>query len=120
MATDAAAADEIWRKQLKSSVLGLKLAGKKMPDIEELLLKRYRDQLRRMSQVNSEDVFQLYMNSFTELFDPHTNYLSPRSSENFNMNMRLSLEGIGAVLQLEDVFTMVARLGPAGPAAKQG
>ena len=117
---DAAAADEIWRKQLKSSVLGLKLAGKKMPDIEELLLKRYRDQLRRMSQVNSEDVFQLYMNSFTELFDPHTNYLSPRSSENFNMNMRLSLEGIGAVLQQEDEFTKVARLVPAGPAAKQG
>ena len=117
---DAAAAEEIWRKQLKSSVLGLKLAGKKMPDIEELLLKRYRDQLRRMSQVNSEDVFQLYMNSFTELFDPHTNYLSPRSSENFNMNMRLSLEGIGAVLQQEDEFTKVARLVPAGPAAKQG
>jgi carboxyl-terminal processing protease len=117
---DAAAADEIWRKQLKSSVLGLKLAGKDMPAIEELLQKRYRDQLRRMSQVNSEDVFQLYMNSFTELFDPHTNYLSPRSSENFNMNMRLSLEGIGAVLQQEDEYTKVARLVPAGPAAKQG
>jgi len=114
------AADEIWRKQLKSSVLGLKLAGKDMPGIEKLLLKRYSEQKRRIAQVNSDDVFQLYMNAFTELFDPHTNYLSPRSSENFNMNMRLSLEGIGAVLQQEDEFTKVARLVPAGPAAKQG
>ena len=117
---DEQAADELWHKQLKSSVLGLKLAGKKMDAIEELLEKRYKDQLRRMTQVNSEDVYQLYMNSFTELFDPHTNYLSPRSSENFNMNMRLSLEGIGAVLQQDDEFTKVARLVPAGPAAKQG
>jgi len=113
-------ADEIWRKQLKASVLSLKLAGKKTEDIESLLAKRYQDQLRRMSQVNSEDVYQLYMNSFTELFDPHTNYLSPRSSENFSMNMRLSLEGIGAVLQQDDEYTKVARLVPAGPAAKQG
>jgi len=117
---DEHAADELWQKQLKSSVLGLKLAGKKMDAIEELLAKRYKDQLRRMAQVNSEDVYQLYMNSFTELFDPHTNYLSPRSSENFNMNMRLSLEGIGAVLQQDDEFTKVARLVPAGPAAKGG
>lgn len=117
---DAAAADEIWRKQIKSSVLGLKLAGKKMPDIEQLLIKRYRDQSRRMQQVNSDDVYQLYMNSFTSLFDPHTNYLSPRSSENFNMSMRLSLEGIGAVLQQDDEFTQVARLVPGGPAARQG
>ena len=117
---DEQEAEELWHKQLKSSVLGLKLAGKEMGAIEELLEKRYKDQLRRMAQVNSEDVYQLYMNSFTELFDPHTNYLSPRSSENFNMNMRLSLEGIGAVLQQDDEFTKVARLVPAGPAAKQG
>jgi len=113
-------ADEVWRKQLKASVLSLKLADKGMDAIEELLLKRYRNQLKRMSQVNSEDVFQLYMNAFTELFDPHTNYFSPRRAENFNMNMRLSLEGIGAVLQAEDEYTKVSRLVPAGPADKQG
>lgn len=118
--SDAREADEIWRKQIKSSVLGLKLAGKNIDDIEQLLLKRYRDQLRRMKQVNSDDVYQLYMNSFTSLFDPHTNYLSPRSSENFNMSMRLSLEGIGAVLQQDDEFTRVARLVPGGPAARHG
>ncbi len=117
---DQAAADAVWSQQLKASVLSLKLAGKPMPEIEKLLAKRYKDQLRRVRQVNSEDVYQLYMNSFTELFDPHTNYLSPRSSENFNMNMRLSLEGIGAVLQADEEFTQVARLVPAGPAAKQG
>jgi len=117
---DQAAADVVWNQQLKASVLSLKLAGKPMPEITKLLGKRYKDQLRRVRQVNSEDVYQLYMNSFTELFDPHTNYLSPRSSENFNMNMRLSLEGIGAVLQADEEFTQVARLVPAGPAAKQG
>lgn len=117
---DQAAADIVWDQQLKASVLSLRLADKTMPDIEKLLAKRYKDQLRRIRQVNSEDVYQLYMNSFTELFDPHTNYLSPRSSENFNMNMRLSLEGIGAVLQADEEFTQVARLVPAGPAAKQG
>lgn len=117
---NAQEADEIWRKQIKSSVLSLKLAGKEMKDIEELLLKRYRNQLRRMHQINGDDVYQLYMNTFTGLFDPHTNYLSPRTSENFNMSMRLSLEGIGAVLQQEDEFTKVARLVPGGPAARQG
>ena len=117
---DEAQADEIWRKQLKASVLSLRLADKEPEKITELLEKRYRSQLKRMQQVNSEDVFQLYMNAFTELFDPHTNYLSPRSAENFNMNMRLSLEGIGAVLQVEDEYTKVARLVPAGPADKQG
>jgi carboxyl-terminal processing protease len=113
-------ADDLWRRQIKASVLSLRLADKDMPEIEKLIDKRYRSQLKRMAQVNSEDVFQLYMNSFTELFDPHTNYMSPRSAENFNMNMRLSLEGIGAVLQQEDEFTKVARLVPAGPADKQG
>lgn len=113
-------ADEVWRKQLKSSVLSLKLADKELDAIKELLEKRYRNQLKRISQVNSEDVFQLYLNAFTELFDPHTNYFSPRRAENFNMNMRLSLEGIGAVLQSEDEYTKVSRLVPAGPADKQG
>lgn len=117
---DETEAASIWQKQIKASVLSLRLAGKDAAEIEKLLARRYKDQLRRMRQVNSEDVFQLYMNSFTELFDPHTNYLSPRNSENFNMNMRLSLEGIGAVLQADEEFTKVARLVPAGPAAKQG
>ena len=91
-----------------------------MDEIVPLLEKRYTNQLNRVKQYNSQDVFQIYANSLAELYDPHTNYLSPRRSENFNINMSLSLEGIGAVLQMEDEYTKVARLVPAGPADKQG
>lgn len=113
-------ADEIWRKQLKNRVLSLKLAGKEDADIVELLQKRYRNQLRRIEQLEDEDAFQIYANAFASLYDPHTDYFSPRTSENFQINMSLKLEGIGAVLQLEDDYTKVVRLVPAGPADKQG
>ncbi len=110
--------DDLWRKRIKNAVLNLKLADKEDGKIQELLLKRYRNRLLRTEQTNSEDVFQLYMNSFTRTYDPHTQYFSPRTSENFNINMSLSLEGIGAVLQLEDEYTKVVSLVPAGPADK--
>jgi len=110
--------DELWRKRLKHDVLNLKLTDKSEDKIQELLLKRYRNRLSRTKQTNSEDVFQLYMNSFTSTYDPHTQYFSPRTSENFNINMSLSLEGIGAVLQREDEYTKVVSLVPAGPADK--
>tara|TARA_R110002110_G_scaffold166675_1_gene367470 strand:- start:30075 stop:32177 length:2103 start_codon:yes stop_codon:yes gene_type:complete len=109
-----------WRKQLKNQVLSLKLADKTTDDIVPTLKKRYENQLQRVKQYNAQDVFQIYANALTELYDPHTNYLSPRRSENFNINMSLSLEGIGAVLQLEDEYTKVARIVPKGPAYKQG
>jgi carboxyl-terminal processing protease len=112
--------DNRWRLQIKNQVLSLKLADKAEEDIPETLEKRYSNQLKRLKQYNSQDVFQVYANALTELYDPHTNYLSPRRSENFNINMSLSLEGIGAVLQLEDEYTKVARLVPKGPADKQG
>ena len=84
------------------------------------MLKRYKNRLARTVQTNSEDVYQLYMNAFTKTYDPHTQYFSPRTSENFNINMSLSLEGIGAVLALEDEYTKVVSLVPAGPADKAG
>ncbi|MBT4518606.1 MAG: PDZ domain-containing protein, partial [Halieaceae bacterium] len=112
--------DEAWRKLIKNQVLGLKLAEKEEKEIVPTLLKRYTNQLKRVRQYNSQDVFQIYANSLTELYDPHSNYLSPRRSENFNISMSLSLEGIGAVLQLEDDYTKVARLVAKGPADKQG
>ena len=112
--------DERWRKQLKNAVLSLKLAGKEAADIEPTLRKRYENQLHRISQYNAGDVFQFYANALAELYDPHTTYLSPRSLANFNISMSLSLEGIGAVLQLEDEYTKVARIVAAGPADKQG
>jgi len=117
---DQAEADELWRKQVKNRVLGLKLADQPEDRHLDSLSKSYRGQLGRVQQTNAEDVFQLYMNTLTELYDPHTNYLSPRVSENFNINMSLKLEGIGAVLQMEDEHTKVVRLVPAGPADKQG
>lgn len=109
---------ELWRKRLKDEVLRLKLAGKENPAIAELLVKRYRNQHKRMQQTRSEDVFQTYINAFTQTYDPHTSYLSPENAENFDINMSLSLEGIGAVLQSDNEYVKVVRLVPAGPADK--
>jgi len=112
--------NELWRKRLKNEMLNLILSGKKMEDIIPLLRKRYRSQLNRASQTNSEDAFRIYMNAMTQVYDPHTQYFSPSASENFNIQMSLSLEGIGAVLQRENDYTKVLRLVPAGPADKAG
>jgi carboxyl-terminal processing protease len=114
------ALDDLWRKRLKAAVLGMKLNGKELEEIEELLTKRYKNRLKNVSQTNSEDAFQLYVNAFAATYDPHTQYFSPRTSENFNINMSLSLEGIGAVLRTEDEYTEVVRVVPAGPADKSG
>lgn len=117
---DDATLNEIWRKRLKSSILNLKLSNKDDNEIKELLTKRYKNQLSRTLQTNSDDAFQTYINALTYTYDPHTQYLSPRSSEDFNIHMSLSLEGIGAVLQREDEFTKIVKLVPAGPADKSG
>lgn len=113
-------ADELWRKQLKNRVLSLKLTEKPEDEILELLMKRYKNNLHRLGQTDEEDVFQFFMNSLGSLYDPHTDYFSPRLSENFQINMSLKLEGIGAVLEYKDEYTTVVRLVPAGPADKQG
>lgn len=112
------AMDDLWRKRLKAAALSLRLAGKSDKDIQTTLLKRYRSQLTNLNRTKADDGFQAFMNSFAESYDPHTEYFSPRTEENFNINMSLSLEGIGAVLQSEDEFTKVVRLVPAGPADK--
>jgi len=110
----------LWRKRVKSALLNLKLSDKTIEEARDTLVKRYNNQLDRLSQTNSEDVFQRYTNALTELYDPHTQYFSPQRSENFQINMSLSLEGIGAVLQRENEHTKVVRLVPAGPADKGG
>jgi carboxyl-terminal processing protease len=112
--------DDRWRKQVKNQVLSLRLSEKPEDEIVDLLRKRYKNQLRRSEQFNAQDVFQLYANALSELYDPHTSYLSPRNFEVFNMNMSLKLEGIGAVLQAEDEYTRIVRLVPGGPADKHG
>ncbi|MCV6624534.1 MAG: carboxy terminal-processing peptidase [Cellvibrionaceae bacterium] len=112
--------DEFWRKRLKNSLLNLKLADKTLPEAKKTLSRRYKNMLKRVEQQDSNDAFEAYMNALGSLYDPHTNYLSPRTMENFNINMSLSLEGIGAVLQTEDEYTKVVRIVSAGPADKQG
>ncbi|KMQ73901.1 carboxy terminal-processing peptidase [Marinobacter subterrani] len=117
---DSKALDELWRKRIKNAVLAQRLSGTKDEAIADTLLRRYEGQLKRAYQARSEDAFQAYMNAFTGMWDPHTSYFSPRTSENFNINMSLSLEGIGAVLQSDNEYTKVVRLVPGGPASKQG
>ena len=119
-ANSAEELDQLWRKRIKNTVLNLKLAKKDDDKILELLTKRYSSQLSRIKQINSEDAFQSYMNAITHTFDPHTQYMSPRNSENFNINMSLSLQGIGAVLRSENENTIVERLVTGGPADKAG
>lgn len=109
--------DELWRQRVKYDALNLKLTGKKWPEIKELLTKRYNNAIKRITQAHSEDVFQIYMNAFARQVDPHTSYLSPRSADEFQAEMSLSLEGIGAVLQSDDDYTTIRSLVTGGPAA---
>lgn len=110
--------NELWRKRLKNDALTYKLNGKDWNFIQKTLKKRYDSYAKFLNQYNSEDVFQLAMNAFTESLDPHTNYFSPETSDNFQINMSLSLEGIGARLQTEDEYTKIVEVIPGGPAAK--
>ena len=118
-AGDDEALTERWRKRLKSQALSLKLADKPADEIAPTLVKRYENQLMRLGQNNQQDVFAVYANALTTQFDPHTSYFSPRRAENFDIDMSLSFEGIGAVLQNEDEYVKVVRIVPAGPADKQ-
>ncbi|HEX7356487.1 MAG TPA: carboxy terminal-processing peptidase [Ignavibacteriaceae bacterium] len=119
-ATNQTDLNELWRKRLKNDALTYKLNGKDWEFIQKTLKKRYKNYAQFLNQYNSEDVFQLAMNSFTEAIDPHTNYFSPETSDNFKIDMSLSLEGIGARLQTDDDYTKVAEIIPGGPADKSG
>ncbi len=117
---DAAGLDELWRQRVKNDVLGLRLAGKDREAISKTLNTRYEGIERRTRQLNADDVFQFFINAYTTTVEPHTSYFSPRTSENFRIRMSLSLEGIGAVLQSEDEYTLVREVVPGGPADKSG
>ena len=111
--------NKLWAAKVKYDELNLKLAGKDWPEIQKILTKRYQFAIKRLTQSKSEDVFQLFMNAFAHEIDPHTIYLSPRNTEQFNTEMSLSLEGIGAVLQqTEDDYTQINSMVAGGPAAK--
>ncbi|MEH0021084.1 MAG: carboxy terminal-processing peptidase [Desulfobacter sp.] len=108
----------LWKKELKSHIIALRIDGQENGKITETLEKIYKNRLSRLSQTKPGDVFQLFMNAVTTSFDPHTQYFPPRASEDFDIHMSLSLEGIGAVLQNEYEYTKVVRLIPKGPADK--
>lgn len=118
--SSSAELDEIWRQRVKYDALNLKLADKTWEETKEILEKRYIRAIRRLTQTNSEDVFQTVMNAFSRSIEAHTSYLSPRNTERFQMDMNLSLEGIGAVLRSEDDHTVIMSLVPGGPADKSG
>ena len=111
---------DLWRKRVKNDWLRLKLAGKEDKSIRETLDKRYENYLSRSRKLNNEDVFQIFMNAYAMSIEPHTNYLGPRASENFDISMRLSLEGIGAVLQTRDEYTVIREIVPGSPAGLSG
>jgi carboxyl-terminal processing protease len=108
--------NEIWRQRVKFDALNLKLAGKNADEIYQVLEKRYRNSQKRLTQTESEDVFQLIMNSFARSIEAHTSYLSPRNADRFQQEMNLSLEGIGAVLRTDDDYTVIQSLVSGGPA----
>ncbi|MDC0221535.1 carboxy terminal-processing peptidase [Gammaproteobacteria bacterium] len=110
--------DEIWRLRLKNSVLSLRLTDDTNEEIEEKLSKRYRNQLSQILKTNERDIFQTYLSTVAKTVDPHTAYFSPRDSENFNMGLSLSLQGIGAQLTSEDEYTKVVELIKGGPAER--
>ncbi|NNE39009.1 MAG: tail-specific protease, partial [Gammaproteobacteria bacterium] len=113
---DSSEQNEIWRKRVKNDFLNLKLADKPESEIIETLTKRYQRLTTSTLQFNSSDIFQLFVNAYTSSIEPHTSYFSPRTSENFDISMSLSLEGIGAVLRGDTDYTEVQSIVPGGPA----
>ena len=108
---------ELWRKRVKNDWLRLKLAGKDDKGIVDILDKRYDNFLKRIGRVKSADAFQTYMNAYTMAIEPHTNYLGPRAVENFDISMRLSLVGIGAMLAEINEYATIRELVTGGPAS---
>lgn len=119
-AKTAAEIDEVWRKRVKNDVLNLALTGKTWEESREILTKRYSRYLKRMDQINSDDVFETFMNAFALTLDPHSSYLSPRNSEEYRIQMSLSYFGIGASLQTEDDYVHIVNIIPGGPASIDG
>jgi carboxyl-terminal processing protease len=111
---------ELWRKRVKSDWLQLKIAGKDNKAIVTTLDKRYENFIKRIGKLKSEDAFQIFMNAYTTSVEPHTSYMGPRATEDFDISMRLSLIGIGAVLEDKDDYTTIKELVPGGPAALSG
>ena len=117
---EPAVLDTLWRQSVKNDWLRLKLAGKPADEIRKTLDKRYANLLTSVRELKGEEVFQSFLNAYAGSIDPHTDYMTPRSAENFNLSMSNSLEGIGAVLFRQDDVVVVREVVPGGPAARSG
>jgi carboxyl-terminal processing protease len=117
---DQATMDELWRKRVKNDMLSLMLTGKNWQEASDVLRKRYERVLKRVDQVTNEDVFENLMNAYARAFDPHSSYFSPRSSEEYRIQMSLNYDGIGASLQLVDDYVTIMSVLDGGPAAVAG
>ena len=113
---DQSALDELWRKRIKNDILTLQLSDRDEEEVRDTLTRRYEQMARRARQFNGEDVFQIFANAYTNSIEPHTAYFSPHDGENFNIQMSLSLEGIGAELQSDEDYVKVRRVIAGGPA----
>lgn len=118
--TSSAQLDTLWRKIVVNDWLRLKLAGKQPDEIRKTLDKRYKNLAKNFNELKSDDIFQLYLESYTNAVDPHTDYFNPRTAENFNQQMSLSLQGIGAQLQKQEEMVVIREIIPGGPAAIDG
>ena len=118
--TSAEDLDEIWRKRVKNDALSLLLNEKDWDEAKEILEKRYQRFLKQLNQINSDDIFETFMNSAVHSLDPHSSYFSPRNSEEYQIQMSLSYFGIGASLSIEDDYVSIINIIPGGPAAIDG
>ncbi len=109
-----------WRKRVKNDALSLIMADKTWPQAADVLHKRYERVLKRINELDGDDVFETFMNSFARTLDPHSSYLNPRQSEEYRIQMSLSYQGIGASLQIDDEKVNVLNVIPGGPAAIDG
>jgi carboxyl-terminal processing protease len=115
--SNAAEMNELWRKRVKNDALSLLITGKQWPEVTDVLRKRYEHVAKRMDQSKPDDVFEAFMNAFVLSLDPHSNYFSARNSDEYNIQMSLSYEGIGASLQSTDDYVTVMDVIAGGPAA---
>ncbi len=119
-ATTNAELDDYWRKRVKNDALSMILSNKTWDETTKLLKKRYEQTLKRIDQVSADDVFESLMNSYARAYDPHSSYFSPRSSEEYRIQMSLNYDGIGASLQLVDDYVTIMNVIEGGPAAVAG
>ena len=113
-------ARKIWRTKIKFDLLTLKLADTSIKDGKERLMKRVRGMWKDFSQYENDDVVSIFLNSMAAAYDPHSSYLAAQDLKNFDISIKLSLEGIGAVLRWEDGYTVVNSIVPGGAAARHG